>query len=65
LSAVIFNALIIIGLIPLALRGVRYRPLGAAALLRRNMFVYGLGGVIAPFLGIKLIDILVSWLRLA
>jgi len=65
LSAVIFNALIIIGLIPLALRGVRYRPLGAAALLRRNMFIYGLGGVIAPFLGIKLIDIIVSWLRLA
>jgi K+-transporting ATPase ATPase B chain len=65
LSAVIFNALIIIGLIPLALRGVRYRPLGAAALLRRNMFIYGLGGVIAPFLGIKLIDILVAWLRLA
>jgi K+-transporting ATPase ATPase B chain len=65
LSAVIFNALIIIGLIPLALRGVRYRPLGAAALLRRNMFIYGLGGVVAPFLGIKLIDILVSWLRLA
>ena len=65
LSAVIFNALIIIGLIPLALRGVRYRPLGAAALLRRNMLIYGLGGVIAPFLGIKLIDILVTWLRLA
>src|SRR5246127_252373 len=65
LSAVIFNALIIIGLIPLALRGVKYRPLGAAALLRRNLFIYGLGGVIAPFLGIKLIDILVSWLRLA
>jgi K+-transporting ATPase ATPase B chain len=65
LSAVIFNALIIIGLIPLALRGVRYRPLGAAALLRRNMLIYGLGGVIAPFLGIKVIDILVSWLRLA
>jgi K+-transporting ATPase ATPase B chain len=65
LSAVIFNALIIIGLIPLALRGVRYRPLGAAALLRRNMFIYGLGGVIAPFLGIKLIDTLVTWLRLA
>ena len=65
LSAVIFNALIIIGLIPLALRGVRYRPLGAAALLRRNMLIYGLGGVIAPFFGIKLIDILVSWLRLA
>jgi K+-transporting ATPase ATPase B chain len=65
LSAVIFNALIIIGLIPLALRGVRYRPLGAAALLRRNMLIYGLGGVIAPFLGIKLIDVFVSWLRLA
>lgn len=65
LSAVIFNALIIIALIPLALRGVRYRPLGAAALLRRNLLIYGLGGVIAPFLGIKVIDVLVSWLRLA
>ena len=65
LSAVIFNALIIIALVPLALRGVRYRPLGAASLLRRNLLIYGLGGVIAPFLGIKLIDILVSWLRLA
>ncbi len=65
LSAVIFNALIIIALIPLALRGVKYRPLGAAALLRRNMFIYGLGGVIAPFLGIKLIDVLVTWMHLA
>jgi K+-transporting ATPase ATPase B chain len=65
LSAVIFNALIIIALIPLALRGVKYRPLGAAALLRRNMFIYGLGGVIAPFLGIKVIDVLVSWMHLA
>jgi len=65
LSAVIFNALIIIALIPLALRGVKYRPLGAAALLRRNLFIYGLGGVIAPFVGIKLIDILLSWLHLA
>jgi K+-transporting ATPase ATPase B chain len=65
LSAVIFNALIIIALIPLALRGVKYRPLGAAALLRRNLFIYGLGGVIAPFLGIKLIDILVGWMHLA
>jgi len=65
LSAVIFNALIIIALIPLALRGVKYRPLGAAALLRRNMFIYGLGGVIAPFLGIKLIDILVGLMHLA
>ncbi len=65
LSAVIFNALIIIALIPLALRGVRYRPLGAAALLRRNLLIYGLGGVIAPFVGIKLIDILLMWLHLA
>jgi K+-transporting ATPase ATPase B chain len=65
LSAVIFNALIIIALIPLALRGVRYRPLGAAALLRRNLLIYGLGGILAPFLGIKLIDILVSRLHLA
>jgi potassium-transporting ATPase ATP-binding subunit len=56
LSAVIFNAVIIVLLIPLALRGVRYRPLGAAALLRRSLLVYGLGGVVAPFLGIKLID---------
>jgi len=65
LSAVIFNALIIIALIPLALRGVRYLPMGAAALLRRNLAVYGLGGVIAPFLGIKLIDLLVSYLHWA
>jgi potassium-transporting ATPase ATP-binding subunit len=65
LSAVIFNALIIIALIPLALRGVRYRPLGAAALLRRNLVIYGLGGVIAPFLGIKIIDILIGLFRLA
>ena len=65
LSAVIFNALIIIALIPLALRGVRYRPLGAAALLRRNLLIYGLGGVIAPFIGIKAIDILLAWLHLA
>ncbi|MGB2653620.1 MAG: potassium-transporting ATPase subunit KdpB, partial [Candidatus Acidiferrum sp.] len=57
LSAVIFNALIIVALIPLALRGVRYRPVGAAALLRRNLLLYGVGGVIAPFLGIKLIDV--------
>src|SRR6185437_8661519 len=56
LSAVIFNALIIILLIPLALRGVQYRPLGAAALLRRSLLIYGVGGVIAPFVGIKLID---------
>lgn len=65
LSAVIFNALIIIALIPLALRGVRYRPLGAAALLRRNLFVYGLGGIVAPFLGIKLIDVAIRALHLA
>ena len=65
LSAVIFNALIIIALIPLALRGVKYRPLGAAILLRRNLLIYGLGGVIAPFLGIKLIDILIGWMHLA
>jgi K+-transporting ATPase ATPase B chain len=57
LSAVIFNALIIVALIPLALRGVRYRPMGAAALLRRSLLIYGLGGVITPFLGIKLIDL--------
>jgi K+-transporting ATPase ATPase B chain len=60
LSAVIFNALVIIGLIPLALRGVRYRPSSAAAMLRRNLAVYGLGGIVAPFIGIKLIDLLVS-----
>ncbi len=60
LSAVIFNALIIIFLIPLALKGVKYRPLGAAVLLRRNLLVYGLGGVIVPFIGIKLIDMLIS-----
>jgi K+-transporting ATPase ATPase B chain len=60
LSAVIFNALIIIGLIPLALRGVRYVPSSAASMLRRNLAVYGLGGIVAPFLGIKLIDLLVS-----
>jgi K+-transporting ATPase ATPase B chain len=65
LSAVIFNALIIIALIPLALRGVMYRPLGAAALLRRNLFVYGLGGVLAPFIGIKLIDVLITYFHFA
>ena len=60
LSAVIFNALIIIALIPLALRGVRYRPVGAAALLRRSLALYGVGGVIAPFVGIKAIDLCLS-----
>jgi len=63
LSAVIFNAVIIIALIPLALRGVRYRPLGAAALLQRNLLIYGVGGIIAPFIGIKFIDVLLSYLR--
>ncbi|QBR91516.1 potassium-transporting ATPase subunit KdpB [Nocardioides euryhalodurans] len=62
LSAVIFNALIIIGLIPLALRGVRYTPSSAAAMLRRNLAVYGVGGIVAPFVGIKLIDLFVSQL---
>jgi K+-transporting ATPase ATPase B chain len=62
LSAVIFNALIIIALIPLALRGVRYTPSSASALLRRNLYIYGLGGIVLPFLGIKLIDLLVQFL---
>jgi len=60
LSAVIFNALIIVALIPLALRGVRYRPVGADALLRRNLLIYGVGGLIVPFIGIKLIDLLLA-----
>jgi K+-transporting ATPase ATPase B chain len=64
LSAVIFNALIIIFLIPLALKGVPYRPLGAAMLLRRNLLIYGLGGVIVPFIGIKVIDVILSSLHL-
>ncbi|HZU72739.1 MAG TPA: potassium-transporting ATPase subunit KdpB [Acidimicrobiales bacterium] len=64
LSAVIFNALIIVVLIPLALRGIRYRPVGAAALLRRNLLVYGLGGIVAPFIGIKLIDLLIGAVHL-
>ncbi len=64
LSAVVFNALIIIALIPLALRGVRYRPAGAAAILRRNFVVYGIGGVLVPFLGIKALDVLLVLLRL-
>jgi K+-transporting ATPase ATPase B chain len=58
MSAVIFNALIIVALIPLALRGVRYRPLGAGALFRNNLLVYGLGGLVAPFIGLKAIDLL-------
>lgn len=60
LSAVIFNALIIIALIPLALRGVRYIPRGAAEILRTNLFIYGFGGLVAPFVGIKLIDMVLS-----
>ena len=65
LSAVIFNAIIIILLIPLALRGVKFRPLGAAAILQRNLLIYGLGGVIVPFIGIKAIDLLIGMLHLA
>jgi potassium-transporting ATPase ATP-binding subunit len=65
LSAVIFNALIIIGLVPLALRGLKYRPLGAALILRRNLLIYGLGGVVAPFVGIKLIDLLLTLLGIS
>jgi len=65
LSAIIFNALIIIALIPLALRGVRYRAAGAAALLRRNLWIYGIGGLVVPFVGIKLIDLIVTALGLA
>ena len=59
ISAIIFNALIIPALVPLALRGVKYRAIGATALLRRNLLIYGLGGVILPFVGIKLIDLLI------
>jgi K+-transporting ATPase ATPase B chain len=65
LSAVIFNALIIVALIPLALRGVRYRAIGAASLLRRNLLIYGVGGIILPFVGIKLIDVILTLLHLA
>jgi K+-transporting ATPase ATPase B chain len=60
ISAIIFNALVIPLLIPVALKGVSYRPIGASALLRRNLWIYGLGGIIAPFIGIKLIDLIVS-----
>ena len=65
LSAIIFNALIIIALIPLALKGVAYRPIGAAALLRRNLLIYGLGGIVVPFIGIKAIDLLITGIGLA
>jgi K+-transporting ATPase ATPase B chain len=64
LSAVIFNALIIIALIPLALRGIIYKAMSAEALLRRNLLVYGLGGLVAPFIGIKLIDVLINGIKL-
>jgi K+-transporting ATPase ATPase B chain len=63
LSAVIFNALIIIALVPLALHGVPYRPVGAAKVLRDNLLIYGVGGIIAPFIGIKLIDMLLATLN--
>ena len=63
LSAVIFNAIIIPLLIPVALKGVRYMALGADALLRRNLAIWGLGGIIAPFVGIKVIDLIMTWLR--
>jgi K+-transporting ATPase ATPase B chain len=65
LSAVIFNALIIVALVPLALRGIPYRPEGAAALLRRNLLIYGVGGIVVPFIGIKVIDVVITALRLA
>jgi potassium-transporting ATPase ATP-binding subunit len=65
LSAVIFNALIIVALIPLALRGVKYRPMSAAALLRRNLLIYGLGGIVVPFIGIKIIDVVIHAMGLA
>ena len=65
LSAIIFNALIIIALIPLALRGVAYRPRSAASLLTRNLLIYGAGGIVVPFIGIKAIDVLVNLLGLA
>jgi High-affinity K+ transport system, ATPase chain B len=64
MSAVIFNALIIVALIPLALRGVKYQPVGAAVLLRNNLLVYGVGGLIAPFIGIKAIDVVLTVLHL-
>jgi K+-transporting ATPase ATPase B chain len=65
LSAVIFNALIIVALIPLALRGVKYRPLGAAVILRNNMLIYGAGGIIVPFIFIKLLDMMLVAVHLA
>jgi K+-transporting ATPase ATPase B chain len=65
LSAVIFNALVIVALIPLALRGIKYRPVGAAAVLRRNLLIYGLGGIVIPFIGIKIIDVIITAIGLA
>jgi K+-transporting ATPase ATPase B chain len=65
LSAIIFNALIIIALVPLALRGVKYRPIGASKLLQRNLLIYGLGGIVAPFVGIKIVDLIVTAIGLA
>jgi potassium-transporting ATPase ATP-binding subunit len=65
LSATIFNALIIIALVPLALRGVSYKPMGAGAVLQRNLLIYGLGGLIVPFIGIKLIDLIITAIGLA
>jgi K+-transporting ATPase ATPase B chain len=65
LSAIIFNALIIIALVPLALRGVKYRPIGASKLLQRNLLIYGLGGIVAPFFGIKIVDLLITTIGLA
>ena len=65
LSAVIFNALIIIALIPLALRGVAYKPMGALAILQRNLLIYGFGGLIVPFIGIKVVDLIITALHLA
>jgi K+-transporting ATPase ATPase B chain len=64
LSAIIFNALIIVALIPLALRGVKFKPVGALAILQRNLLIYGLGGIIIPFVGIKAIDVIIAGLHL-
>lgn len=65
LSAIVFNALIIVALIPLSLRGVKYRAVGAGALLSRNLLIYGLGGIVVPFIGIKAIDVAITALGLA
>jgi K+-transporting ATPase ATPase B chain len=65
LSAIIFNALVIVALIPLALKGVPYKPLGAVEVLRRNLLIYGLGGLVVPFIGIKAIDLILITLNLA